>query len=46
MVGAAIARGLAVLTVPSTKPFVPDHEGWRIVVDGAGPGGSALLTDI
>jgi hypothetical protein len=44
--GAAIDAGSPLLTVPSQEPFVPDHEGWRIVVDGAGPGGSALLTDI
>ena len=46
VVGAAMHAGSPLLTVPSAKPFVPDHEGWRIVVDGAGPGGSALLTDI
>jgi hypothetical protein len=46
VVGAAIDAGSPFLTVPSEKPFVSNHEGWRIVVDGAGPGGSALLTDI
>jgi hypothetical protein len=46
VMGAAIHAGSPFLTVPSDNPFVSDHEGWRIVVDGAGPGGSALLTDI
>jgi hypothetical protein len=37
------------LTVNLTQPserFVRDHEGWRIVVDGAGPNGLPLVTDI
>src|SRR3954447_3644715 len=44
---AAISLGspnLTLMLATSEEPFVPHHEGWRIVVDGAGPGGLPLLT--
>jgi hypothetical protein len=37
---------LTVTLTGDEGPFVPKHEGWRIVVDGAGPNGLPLLTDI
>ncbi len=47
---AAIVQASTKLTVtltPTEGPFVRRvHRGWRIVVEGAGPGGLPLLTDI
>jgi hypothetical protein len=45
----AIAAGSPDLTVSLTTltgRFVGVHEGWRIAVDGAGPNGQPLVTDI
>ena len=35
-----------VVHLTSENRFVGDHKGWRIVVDGAGPSGGPLVTDI
>ena len=45
----AIGAGSPDLTIsltPSIGRFVGVHKGWRIVVDGAGPNGQPLVTDI